>query len=348
MSGKKKIFWSLFSPVLAGLTIWAVLSQSRKWSLGSMLESLEHANPVWLCAAVLGMALFILMEGVALSVILKGIGYRQPLSRNLLYSTADIYFSAITPSATGGQPASAFFMVKDGVPAGAATVALLVNLILYTISLVLLGLGSVIVYPALFFDLGLLARVLIGIGFAIQIGLTAAFFALLGNAPAIFAAMRRFLRFLHRKKLIHRLEHRMQRMDDAQTEYETCAKLMKGKRKEFLLGLLCNLIQRASQLAVPMCMYMALGGRAENAGLLFASQCLVVLGYAPVPIPGAMGVADYLMVDAFSCLGFIAVEDAIRLEMLSRGLSFYICVALSGVATLTGYLLLRKKGKETA
>ena len=58
-----------------------------------------------------------------------------------------------------------------------------------------------------------------------------------------------------------------------------------------------------------------------------------------------MGAADYLMLDAFACLSFIATEEAFRLEMLSRGLTFYICVAVSGVITLIGYLLLRKREK---
>ncbi len=348
MSGKKKVFWSLFSLALAALSIWAVLSQSRKWSLESMLESLKNANPIWLAAAVLGTVLFVLLEGAALSRILKGIGYSRPFSRNLLYSTSDIYFSAITPSATGGQPACAYFMVKDGIPAGAATVALLVNLILYTVSLVLLGLGAVIAYPSLFFSLRLASKILIGVGFALQVGLTVAFFVLLGKGPWVFGMLRRFVRFLHRKKLVHRLEHRLEKLDHAQQEYESCAKVMKNSRGTFLLALLWNILQRASQLAVPMCLYLALGGNAAGAGMLFATQCLVVLGYAPVPIPGAMGVADFLMLDAFACLSYIGLEEAVRLEMLSRGLSFYICVALCGVLTLIGYLLMRKREKGRA
>ena len=345
MSGRKKLFWSLLFLVLAALSIWAVLSQSRKWSLAGLIESLRQANPLWLAAAILFTVLFVVLEAVALSVLLKGIGYRQPFSHTLLYSTSDIYFSAITPSATGGQPASAYFMVRDGVPAGAATVTLLVNLILYTLSLIILGLGSVIFFPGLFLGLRTLSKVLIAVGFAIQVGLIVLFFVLLGKAPTVFGLLRRFVRFLHRKKLIRRLNHRMKKLDAAQTEYETCARIMKGKTAVFLKALGWNLLQRALQLAVPMCIYLALGGELRHAGLLFASQCLVVLGYAPVPIPGAMGVADYLMVDAFSCLSFIAVEDAFALDMLSRGLSFYLCVAASGIVTLLGYALTHKKEK---
>ena len=350
MSLRKKLFWSLFSLALAALSIWAVLSQSRKWSLTGIVESLRHADFFWLAMAILFTVLFVVLEGVAISVLLKGIGYRQPFQRSLLYSTSDIYFSAITPSATGGQPASAYFMVKDGIPAGAATVTLLVNLILYTFSLVILGLGSVIFCPRLFFGLSALSRVLIAVGFVIQLGLIVLFFVLLGKAPTVFGLLRRFVRFLHGKKLIHRLNHRLKKLDAAQQEYETCARIMKGKSGVFLRALLWNLLQRALQLAVPMCIYLALGGQLRHAGVLFASQCLVVMGYAPVPIPGAMGVADYLMVDAFSTLGFILVEDAIRLEMLSRGLMFYLCVAASGLFTLLGYSLRRKreKGNDSA
>ena len=340
MSGKKKWFWSLFSALLAGLSIWAVLAQSRTWSLESIWESLEHADSKWLAAAILCTMLFIVMEGAALRTILGGLGYRRPFTRNLLYSTSDIYFSAITPSATGGQPASALFMMRDGIPAGAATVTLLVNLILYTVSQVLLSLGALIAFPSLFVGLSTLSKTLIGVGFAILAGLIVTFFVLLGKGPAVFKLLKRFVRC---KKLIHRLKRRLDKLDKAQKEYEDCASMMKGRGKTILLALLWNICQRSAQLAVPMCIYLALGGELRNAGMLFACQCLVVMGYAPVPIPGAMGVADYLMVDAYSCLGFLAVEEAIRLEMISRGLSFYICVAFSGLFTLAGYLLLRKK-----
>ncbi len=348
MSWRRKLFWALFSLGLAALSIWAVLSQSRKWSLGGIVESLWNADPLWLAAAVLCTVLFVVMESAALSALLKGIGHPQPLSHNLIYSTSDIYFSAITPSATGGQPASAYFMVKDGVPAGAATVILLVNLILYTVALVILGLGAALLCPELFFRLRVLSRVLIAVGFAAQLGLILLFFTLLRKGDRVFELLRRFVRFLHRKKLIFRLEHRLRRLDTAQVDFEICAQVMKGKGRAILRALIWNILQRAAYLAVPMCIYLSLGGELRNAGLLYASQCLVVLGYSPVPIPGGIGVADFLMVDAFSGLSFILVEDAIRLEMLSRGLSFYICVAVSGVATLIGYLLRhkREKGKE--
>ena len=112
----------------------------------------------------------------------------------------------------------------------------------------------------------------------------------------------------------------------------------------FLASKLLNFFQRAAQIAVPMFTYLALGGRRALAAKVFASQCFVTIGYNCVPVPGAMGVADYLMVDAFTDL--MPFEDALHLEMLSRSISFYICVAVSGVIVLVGYLLQRNRKRR--
>ena len=219
-------------------------------------------------------------------------------------------------------------MVKDGIPAGTAAVALLANLILYTLSLVTLGLFAILFHFPLMWKMKLISRILIGAGFLVQVALTILFFALLSKGTIVFGALERFLRLLHRLHLLHRLESRLERLRSVQEEFEICASTMKQKPSIFFMSFLWNLAQRAAQLAVPMCVYLALGGAPARAGTMFASQCLVALGYSAVPIPGAMGIADFLMLDAFS--GFIGLEDAFRLEMLSRGLSFYICVAVSG------------------
>ena len=70
--------------------------------------------------------------------------------------------------------------------------------------------------------------------------------------------------------------------------------------------------------------------------ILFSKQCLITIGYNYVPIPGALGIADYLMIDGFSSV--MPEGLAYELDMISRGLTFYICVALSGIITLIGYL----------
>ena len=74
---------------------------------------------------------------------------------------------------------------------------------------------------------------------------------------------------------------------------------------------------------------------------ILAIQCVVTIGYNCGPVPGGMGVADYLMVDGFSDL--MGLEEALHLEVLSRSISFYFCVALSAMIVLAGYLRQKKR-----
>jgi len=74
---------------------------------------------------------------------------------------------------------------------------------------------------------------------------------------------------------------------------------------------------------------------------------MVVLGTNTVPIPGAMGISDYMMLDAF---GTIMPEAfAVNLVLLSRAVSFYFCVIICGITFLGRCLLanyLKRKSEK--
>ncbi len=345
MERKKEVFWSLFSLLLAALSIWAVIRLSGGMSPAAIAREIDGLNGCWLAAGVVGAALFVVLEAAALLSVLKALGYKRPFSHGLLYSTSDIYFSAVTPSASGGQPASALFMIRDGIPTGAATAALMVNLIMYTLAIMVLGLTAIVTNFRLIYSFRPLSKILIAVGFIVLSGLALLLFVMLRRSAAVFRTVERFLRFLHRKKILRHVDHALAKLEQVHRDYDNCAVMMRGKNAALLKTFLWNLGQRAAQIAVPSCLYMAMGGRLAAAGRIFASQCLITIGYNIAPIPGAMGVADYLMVDGFTDL--VGREDAFLLEMISRSITFYICVAICGLVTVAGYILLRRTRKET-
>ena len=65
-----------------------------------------------------------------------------------------------------------------------------------------------------------------------------------------------------------------------------------------------------------------------------------------MPIPGGMGVADYLMLDGYQQL--FGKDAAFLLEMLSRSLSFYMCVLTGGLTVLIAYLRLRRRSARSS
>lgn len=339
-SQKKKVFWMVFSLFLAGLTIWAVLKQSEDMSVAKLIQIVGGADIKWIIASMVSAILFIFFEAVAICSILKEISYKTSLSKGFLYSTSDIYFSAITPSATGGQPASAFFMHRDGIPMGVASATLVLNLMMYTAAIIFLGIIAVIVSPHMFFEFKWTSKIFIGAGF-IGLSLLILFFLIvLRSGDKVFDVLRGFLRFLHKKKLVHRLDHKIEKLDKIQDDYDNCSQLMAGKSSIMFKAFFWNVVQRSCQLIVPSLVYVGLTGNGRYFLTLFFKQCLITIGYNFVPIPGAMGIADYLMIDGFSSI--MTKGAAFELDMISRSITFYICVTLSGLITLWGYM----KGKK--
>ncbi|MBO6166290.1 MAG: flippase-like domain-containing protein [Eubacterium sp.] len=336
---QKKIFWAVFSMALAVFTIWMVYKRSEGLSVKDIIAAASGANKIWFGLAIIASALFIWFEGVAILSILKGAGYKKSRFQGLIYSTSDIYFSAITPSATGGQPASAYFMMRDGIPGGVVTATLILNLMMYTISIVVLGICAVIIHPGVFFGFSKVSKILIICGFTALTVLASIFMLILKKGEKFFDILAKFLTFLHKKKIIKKLDKKLAKLDKVKTDYASCAEIISGRPDVLLKAFMWNYLQRGSQVMVPMLIHISLGGKLAEAFKLFTSQCLITIGYNFVPVPGAMGIADYLMVDGFS--GIMGREAAFELEMLSRGLTFYICVSVSGIITLIGYFIRR-------
>ena len=59
-----------------------------------------------------------------------------------------------------------------------------------------------------------------------------------------------------------------------------------------------------------------------------------------------MGVTDYLMLDGYQQL--FGKDAAFLLEMLSRSLSFYMCVLTGGLTVLIAYLRLRRRSARSS
>ena len=136
---KKQILNISFVVVMAIITIGALLGSSKELNYTNLKQFFSNCNPVYIVIAFVCWIGFVLFEAFSLHVILKKLGYKQKINSSIIYSTSDTYYSGITPSATGGQPASAYYMVRDGISGGASGFSLIFNLIGYTAAILIIG-----------------------------------------------------------------------------------------------------------------------------------------------------------------------------------------------------------------
>lgn len=330
----------LLSVLIAALSIWAVTAQWKGFSLDAFLEDLQQADWRWFVPAVLCMLGYVLFEALALGSVCREIGYPRTAGQACIYAASDIFFSAITPSASGGQPACALLMIRDGIPATVTTAVLLLTLAMYALAILAIGVLCLVFRPQVFWVFGTTGRFLIVIGFAAQIVLAILFFFLLLHDRLLESTLRRLLHLLSKLRLVRNEEKWQRKLRNAMVEYHRCTAILGGHRNLLLRSFLFNFLQRASQIAVTAFSYLAMGGSLRLMPDIFAMQSYVVIGSNCVPIPGAMGVADYLMLDGFE--NFLPADLVVSMELLSRGLSFYCCVLLCGVFVFAASLITRK------
>ena len=330
---RKRALWTIVFIAIAALTIWAITSRNKSFSIVEFRGFLSGLNPVWLIAALLAVLVYIFLEAMAILTLCKSLGYRQSITKGCSYSAADIYFSAITPSSTGGQPASAYFMMKDGIPGSVVTAILLINLIMYTFSILVLGVFAFLFCPDVFMLFSVPSRVLILVGIGMQTGLALIFLLLIKKPAIIRWAGTLLLTLLGKLRIIRHVDRKLLRMNNAIDSYDRCVSSL-GKRRRALAKAFCfNLLQRVALIAVSAFSFLAAGGTFGELPSFFSAECMAILGYGFVPIPGAMGIADGLLIDIFTGL-FGDAGFATNLELLTRSVSFYLCVILCGVAFL--------------
>ena len=341
---KKKVMWAVITSLLSVLTIYALFYNSGL-SLSELWQDIKEASPLWLIPAALCMLGFIFFEGRSLVLILRTLGYPAKKRRGFLYASADIYFSSITPSATGGQPASAYFMHKDGVTAVEVTVSLILNLTMYTLAIITLGLISLIFFPGIFLDFSLPCKIMILIGIFAMLLLTVFFIILLKHQRIFLKFGNLFvviLEKLHFKTKAEKLKQKLHKMIE---DYNECVVTLAGKKALLFKTFVLNLLQRSAQILVPVFCYYAMHGNFADGLKVFIIQTYVVMGSNFIPVPGAVGISEFLMYFGYSML--LNDEASYTLAILSRGISFYTCIIISIVTVITGYILIRfKKNKE--
>ncbi len=286
---KKKIAWTLISILLAVLSMRVVLAEAGTVSLKDLTEMMEFADWRWLAAAIIAMLGFIFFEAEALLTILRNVGYGTPRRESVFFAAADVYFSAITPSATGGQPASALFMMRSGIPMFTTTVVLITNLIMYVLGILTVGVVCMITAPHVFFHFNLLSKILIITGYLAQGGLLTCFFILLRRRDLMEKLCAKLLWILHKIHLVRDIDKKRLRLEKKMDEYQACVEQMGDRRGALLKAYFWNLMQRVSQISVTMFMFLAIGGNFEDAYNIWATQSMVVIGSNTVPIPGGDG-----------------------------------------------------------
>ena len=144
MDKKKQIGNGIFLIAVFALTLYSVFHGQ---DLQALQEYIAAADVRYWLAAVPCVLLFIGSESVIIYYMMRTIGQKIMLGHCFLYSFVGFFFSCITPSASGGQPAQIYYMRKDEIPIPVSTLVLMIVTITYKLVLVVLGIAVMLFRP---------------------------------------------------------------------------------------------------------------------------------------------------------------------------------------------------------
>lgn len=322
--------------VLIAITIFTLLHDNN---IEGIFTALSKAKLNFVLIAVACVFVFICCEALNIRRTLKLLGYNCRYLQCLKYSFIGFFFSSVTPSASGGQPMQVYYMSKDQIEISHSSLALLLELASYqfvTISMAVIG---------FFLNYNFIGSINSRLKFMLAAGVminTCVFICILFALFSKRVVLRivNFLFILLFKLKIKKTSVLKEKIYSQIDEYQIGANYIKSNKKIMLLIIFTTTIQVAALHSVTFLVYRAFGlGKFSYISVL-SLQSVLYIAVSAIPLPGAVGVSEGGFMKLFVTLFPAGMLGPAML--LSRGISFYLFVVISGCAVLIAQFFTEK------
>lgn len=323
----------LFGVALLALIIAATLYiLGREFSFSALFSALRAADLRFVALGLFCMLVFLFGEGFNTRRALLLCGYRTRPLQLARYAAAGFFYSSITPSASGGQPAQLVYMKKDGIRLSGGSFSLLLVLLSFQTAAIFWGIVGLVNFiatqGALAAEGGWIWLFLLGacINVVEVILLVGMMFS-----PQFSAFAARVICFVSEKML--RKENGRQRALRAMAEYRGAARLFRKRPLFFPKMVALSLLEMTAFHSIPYFAFRALGYTALSWWRATCMQGMLFISVSSLPLPGAAGVTEGGFALLFS--PFLGEMHAGSAMLLSRTISFAFPLLFCGLCLLT-------------
>lgn len=337
MEKTKKIFKNLILFILLiGLTFYIVLKDQN---MSEMYEVLLTVKFRYVLIAIICMCLYFILEALNMGRTLKVLNEESNIFKNIKYALIGFFFSSITPAASGGQPMQIYYMYKDKISVANSTLALLINLCSFQIITLSLAFVSVFI-NANYMNAGLIWFFVIGV----TLNSMALILLLIGIfSKRLSAVLIKFAVKILKLFKIKNIESKQEKLENELNKYQGSAKYIKEHKFLIIRTLLTTLIQILIYYSIPYWIYCSFGLNEYNIFEIITLQSVLYATVSGIPSPGAVGVTEGGFMSLFKSIFPPTIISSAML--LNRGVSFYLCVLITGIIVIVTTLRTKKEEK---
>ncbi len=337
----KYVTSSIFLVVLFFLTYYCIL---RKFDLKMLMKIVHESSNSFLLVAIAMVLLNIFLEGVSLSILGRSLGLSFGWIKGFCYSSIDLFFCGITPSASGGQPILVYSMSKDGVPISKSSIVILIYTVIYKVVLLFLGIIVCIVHRDFIASSELILWLFL-VGFVINVGIIMACLLCMYSRSSIRNLISVFFKFLEMLHIIKRPQAKIEATYKHLEDYHTSAIFIKDHPSVLIKTTILTIMQRCALFSVGYLVYRSFGLTGLHFWDMFAVQVVISITVDTLPLPGAVGVSEAMCILLYTQ---IQLEQYVAPAMvLTRGINFYFQLVFTGIITVLYHFLLTRPSKCT-
>lgn len=313
--------------ILLLLITMVVMYFILKDNLQNILSTLLKADFKYILLAFLSFIISVSLKGYVNYLTINNknkISIMEAIKHNVIVQ----FFNGITPFSTGGQPMEVYMLTEHGISGSKATMIVLQNFIFYQIALVLFGLVAVL-YNAIFhiFPNIPVLRELVLIGFVINTLVAIGILLISISEKFTAGVMNILIIFFEKIKIIKNKEETIKKWEGKLEEFHECAKVLRTRKKLFVLGILYNLLSLGFLYIIPLFItYSMHDFTSLNVFDTLTSSAYVLLMGAFVPIPGASGGIEYGYMKFFG--NFLSKTKTSATLVIWRFITYYFGIII--------------------
>ncbi len=334
----KQLISLLFMACLISITSYFIFKDQP---ISTLVETLKNVNPFYILLGLCMMFVFVGCEAMNTFSIMRALGQKISYIKCLGFAFVGFYFSSITPSSSGGQPAQMFYMNKAKINLSYSSLNLLIITVSYQIVMMLYG-GIMFLLNQQFILTNLHGiKYFLIFSVTINLLLTIGILLAMFSKKFVYQLIHHVSKWLAAIRLFKNVDEIRDKLESLVKEYTKGAEYIKTQPLLMLRVVLTTTIQLTASYLVPYFVYKAFHLDEYTLLQVLSLQSLVSLAVSSIPLPGAVGASENAFISTFKL--FFASHLIIPAMLLCRGISFYAFLIISGIISIIVHVTLTKE-----
>lgn len=290
--------------------------------VSSVIDALLSVKPGFLLVMLALMIGYYIIDGRIMQVIARQYNSAYTLKQGFVNNMVGIFFSDLTPSATGGQFAQVYVFRHQGISGTCASGILIMALISYQIVIVGYAAVSMLFQAPLIFSGGVGTWIIAVVGFAVNIGVTVVLFFGSTSKRVQKFILELCIGGLAKIHIVKDYDKTSKEIKGVFREFRHNSKELFANKKLFYNTLFLNALKLTMLYSIPYFAFLSVGAKLEIwqfPGLLALASAVTMFNTF-MPIPGASGGSEGSYMLLYSYLGGYLASSSM---LVWRVITFY-------------------------